>query len=263
MQNYFDISKKHTITVANRNNYVHPSGHPNRRMAEHDFIYMLEGEWIIGQEKEIFHIKKGDVLILGAHQTHYGIEPNSPGTKTMYVHALYHKGDERDESANDEKIILQSHIHAANNPNVKSCFEKIIYAKSCRNKKMASVYFDVLLCELENCMNSTTQVSLAENIRHMIVSSSSILKNSEIAKAFNVNVKTAENIFKNTFHTTMHQYVLDTKIEHVKFYLINFPDMKLNEIAVNLGFYDEFHLSRHFKKTVGVSPGEYRKQKRS
>lgn len=261
MDNYFDIREKHRVTDANHNCFESSVLHPNRKMIEHDFIYMKEGEWVIGQENETFHIQKGDVLILGANRYHYGIEPCSPGTKTMYIHTIHNAGDEYDSSENNEKIIIQSHIHAEVNPNVKACFEKVIYAKSRNNYNMASAYLDVLLCELEVCMNQTTLTCLAENMRQMIISSNKLLKNSEIAKSFNICVKTAENIFKTTFHTTIHQYVVDSKIEKAKFYLINFPDMKLYEISENLGFYDEFHMSRHFKKAVGMSPGEYRRRK--
>ena len=124
---------------------------------------------------------------------------------------------------------------------------------------MASAYFDVLLCELESLMNKSLQDNIAENMRRMIISSTKILKNREIANAFNLSLKTAENIFKKAFNTTLHIYVIDRKIEDIMFHLVNFPDMTLYEIALNLGFYDEFHMSRLFKKNVGISPGEYRK----
>lgn len=257
MNNCFDISKKHIITAANRNKYVNSTLHPNRNMKEHDFIYVVEGEWIIGQDDEHFHIKKDDVLILYANRSHYGVVPCTAGSKTMYVHALYAPSD---ETCSDRQIILKSHIHA--NVNVKNCFEKIIYAVSAEKENMASAYFDALLCELENCTAKNKDDSIAELIRQMIISSSEILTNTEIAAAFNLGVKTCENIFKNAFNTTLHKYVIDTKLESVKFYLIHFPDMKLSEISENLGFYDEFHMSRLFKKSVGMSPGQYRNEYR-
>ena len=255
MNNHFDISQKHIITAANRNRYVHSAQHPNRNMKEHDFIYVVEGEWIIGQDDEHFHIKKGDVLILYANHSHYGIVPCTAGSKTMYVHALY---NESDEIPSDSQIILKSQINA--NVNVKNCFEKIIYALSAKKENMASAYFDALLCELENCTTKSKDNSIADMMRQMIISSSKILTNAEIATAFNLGVKTCENIFKNAFNTTLHKYVIDTKLESVKFCLVHFPDMKLSEISENHGFYDEFHMSRLFKKSFGMSPGRYRNE---
>lgn len=95
----------------------------------------------------------------------------------------------------------------------------------------------------------------------MIVHSNSIPKNYEIAGALNVSVKTAENSFKKAYGTTIHQYILSKKIAKAKFQILNFPDIKLYEIAENLGFYNEFHLSKVFKKIVGVSPAQYKREK--
>ena len=67
MINFFDLSRKHTIIDVNRNKYVIPTLHPNRKMSMHDFIYMLDGEWKIGQDGEEYHVKKGDVLIARRH----------------------------------------------------------------------------------------------------------------------------------------------------------------------------------------------------
>lgn len=257
MKNYFDITKKHTIIKANRSKYAIPVLHPNRIMDVHDFIYMVEGKWKIGQDGEEFYIEKGDVLILAANHSHYGIDLCTAGTKTLFIHTERLDGDEYE--TNKEKVILESHIKAQQNPAVKDCFEKIVFAFSCQNHSMASAYFDVLLCELESLMNKSLQDNIAENMRRMIISSTKILKNREIANAFNLSLKTAENIFKKAFNTTLHKYVIDRKIEEIMFHLVNFPDMTLYEIALNLGFYDEFHMSRLFKKNVGISPGEYRK----
>lgn len=39
----------------------------------------------------------------------------------------------------------------------------------------------------------------------------------------------------------------------------NFFEMSMKEIAYNLGFYDEYHFSRQFKKIMRISPTEYKK----
>jgi AraC-like DNA-binding protein len=81
----------------------------------------------------------------------------------------------------------------------------------------------------------------------------------EIAKMLNVGVRTAETAFKDCFGLTIHQYQLMQKIEHAKFYLEYYPNMKIIDISLSLGFYDEFHFSRQFKKFLGISPTDYKK----
>jgi AraC-like DNA-binding protein len=82
--------------------------------------------------------------------------------------------------------------------------------------------------------------------------------NKELAEKLDVSVKTAENKFKSTCGITIHQYILKFKAEQAVSYFKNFPEMQIKEVAYNLGFYDEYHFSKQFKKVMGVSPTEYR-----
>ena len=74
-----------------------------------------------------------------------------------------------------------------------------------------------------------------------------------------ISVKTAENKFKAAFSTTIHRYMLTYKTEEAISYFKTFPHMTIKEIAYNLGFYDEYHFSKQFKKVTGISPKEYKK----
>ncbi|MBQ7337489.1 MAG: AraC family transcriptional regulator [Clostridia bacterium] len=266
MDLFFDTRAPHIISDANAPSYATPHQHPNRVMAEHDFIYMSEGDWKIGQAEETFLARQGDVLILSAGLSHYGISPCAAGTKTMYIHAFPTECDacsSRPFSESPDGISLCTHIRTYGNPNVRNCFERIIYAHTCGNHTLASAYFDVLLLELKSCLYQSDKKLLAQRIREMITLSDRMLKNTDVARALNIGVKTCEIAFKNTYGTTIHRCLLETRVEQAKFYLINHPDMKLSEVASSLGFYDEFHLSRHFKEICHLSPSAFRKRVQS
>ena len=87
-----------------------------------------------------------------------------------------------------------------------------------------------------------------------------ILTNEEIAVHFNISKRTAEILFKKYYDTTIHEFVLNNKLQESKQYLLDFPDMKIFSIAKALGFYDEFHFSKMFSRKFGISPSAYRKQ---
>ena len=60
-------------------------------------------------------------------------------------------------------------------------------------------------------------------------------------------------LFKQTTGRTPHQYIINCRIERAK-YLIQQGKLSLADIATQVGFVDQSHLHRHFKRLVGVTP---------
>ena len=92
-KNVFSRKSIHTIIDANINFYTAPFVHPKRNMREHDFIYLLGGEWSLGQNGTTYELKEDSLLILFAGNTHYGVTPCKADTKTMYFHVSCEAGD--------------------------------------------------------------------------------------------------------------------------------------------------------------------------
>jgi AraC-like DNA-binding protein len=254
MKNYFAKESIHTVTEANINFYSSPFVHPRRKMEEHDFIYVLEGEWKFGQKDEYYHMKKNSLLILPANEEHFGAEPCSAKTKTMYFHVKYIPEDR------DGGICLQSLFEDCGN-GIKKIFSSIVHSVLSGNARRASLYFELLLCELLDHSDNGTDTRISVKIRNMIHDNPELFfANSELANAVNVSVKTAENKFKATYGVTIHQYALDFKIKEAMNYFEVFPDVSIKEVAYNLGFYDEYHFSRQFKRSTGLSPKSYRQK---
>ena len=63
-------------------------------------------------------------------------------------------------------------------------------------------------------------------------------------------------LFKQSTGTTPHQYVINSRIERAK-YLMQQNKLSLAEISTQVGFVDQSHLHRHFKRLVGVTPKTY------
>lgn len=258
MKNVFNTSLRHRVTEANINYYATPFVHPTRKMAEHDFIYMLKGKWKIGQNDEIFELKQDSLLILAANNSHFGVEPCSPDTKTMYFHLSCEEGTET-ENTSAEQCTVNSLIDASVNRNIKKYFYETVNAKICGNQRKADIFSDLLLCELNEVNGHQSSLLVAEQIKNIIHKNpESFFSNKELAEKVHVSVKTAENKFKALFGMTVHQYILKFKTEQAIFYFKNFPEMSIKEIAYNLGFYDEYHFSKQFKKNTGMSPVKYK-----
>ncbi|MBO9203905.1 MULTISPECIES: AraC family transcriptional regulator [Niastella] len=68
--------------------------------------------------------------------------------------------------------------------------------------------------------------------------------------------------FKKHTGESVQQYIINYKLKLVETRLQH-SDMRINEIVSELGFTDESHLNRLFKKYKGLTPTAYRKQQQS
>jgi AraC family transcriptional regulator len=60
-------------------------------------------------------------------------------------------------------------------------------------------------------------------------------------------------LFKQTTGQSVHQYVIERRIEAARLLLLA-GHLTVAEVAVLVGFYDQSHLARHFKRHVGAPP---------
>ncbi len=63
--------------------------------------------------------------------------------------------------------------------------------------------------------------------------------------------------FRHAFGTSPHRYLVMRRLDRVKSKLQK--GEKLAEAAVGSGFSDQSHMSRHFKRAFGMSPGQWRR----
>ncbi|MBR1581890.1 MAG: helix-turn-helix transcriptional regulator [Bacilli bacterium] len=66
-------------------------------------------------------------------------------------------------------------------------------------------------------------------------------------------------LFKSTLGVTPVNYIISKRIDHAKT-LLNKTDMKIINIANEVGYKDIYYFTKVFKKEVGVSPSSYRKR---
>jgi AraC-like DNA-binding protein len=85
------------------------------------------------------------------------------------------------------------------------------------------------------------------------------LRLSNVAKAVNTSTFYFCKMFKKVTGVNFTDYLSRVRIEKSKNLLLN-PNLRVSEIAFEVGFQSLTHFNRVFKKTVGQSPTEYRTQ---
>lgn len=61
--------------------------------------------------------------------------------------------------------------------------------------------------------------------------------------------------FSGAFGIAPHQYVMSRRVDLARRLLLD--GQPAGEVATAVGFYDQSHLTRHFKRVVGITPGRY------
>ncbi len=81
----------------------------------------------------------------------------------------------------------------------------------------------------------------------------------QVAKAVNMSTFYFCKIFKKATGTNFTDYVSRVRVEKARNLLLN-PNLRISEIAYEVGFQSLTHFNRVFKKILGQSPTEYRGQ---
>lgn len=75
----------------------------------------------------------------------------------------------------------------------------------------------------------------------------------ELAAIVQISPSYFSSLFKQSTGLAPHQYVIQCRIDRAK-QLLQQGNLSIAEVAHNLGFTHQSHLSRHFKRLVGVTP---------
>lgn len=291
---YLEKMALHRIAGANYVTSINGMLHPDRILQEHDFLYMLDGSWEIFEEDTPYEMKSDDLLILTAGRHHYGRSLCNPGNRHMYIHALPTDAEIRlcqkhtlsqtapvpgapraaggsvpDGMENMERLFfVPTLLHCRPDPRIRQTFHEIITAgwtQSPEQENRLSLLFSLLLCEIAELLTLSPRQPAPDPVVEEVcarvrTTPQTFFSAKEIASGFFICERTLNNRFLKACGKSFYTFQMETKLEMVRQFLLSQPQAKLHEAALNYGFYDEFHLSRAFKKKFGMAPSEYRKR---
>jgi AraC-like DNA-binding protein len=82
------------------------------------------------------------------------------------------------------------------------------------------------------------------------------ITNQALAQVAKLSPSHFARAFKDSQGVPPHRYILECRVKRTQELLAT--DLPLSEIAVEVGFSDQSHLTRWFRELVGVTPGSYR-----
>lgn len=109
---------------------------------------------------------------------------------------------------------------------------------------------------------------LVEQIRNIIIETihhvdgtgdASINYSALLAERLHKDYSYLSRLFSEHENRTIEKFIIHQKIEKVK-ELLQYGEMNINEIAMQMGYSSSAHLSTQFKNVMGISPSVYKQQ---
>jgi AraC family transcriptional regulator len=80
---------------------------------------------------------------------------------------------------------------------------------------------------------------------------------SELAKVINISPTYFASAFKQAIDISPHQYVIQQRVEQAKL-MLSKTDLAISDIALQVGFASQSHLTQQFKRLTGMTPKQIR-----
>lgn len=81
----------------------------------------------------------------------------------------------------------------------------------------------------------------------------------KLAELAGVSVPHFNRLFRNILRLSPMEYVLSLRLQEAQ-RLLSSTRMSMSEVAASVGFYDQSHFTKRFRKVTGITPLQYRKQ---
>jgi AraC family transcriptional regulator, arabinose operon regulatory protein len=245
--------------------------HFTRYMQDYELIVVTEGTVYLQLDQEAFCVSKGEFLICPIAATQAGYKKSSCSFYWLHftgdnpINVLH--SEDLPEDPCEERIYIPSYGKMENaekiiimmkhfQDNVRSYHNNLHNNYVCTT--ILSELYSQFLARKNQDNTALKRKQLFHDIQDYIKWNRSIeIKVSEVAEHFGYNKRYLSYLFNTIAGTSLKQYIIQEKIELAKFLLCD-TNITISGIADQTGFYDSHNFMKVFKKTVGLTPSQYR-----
>jgi AraC-like DNA-binding protein len=222
------------------------------------FTFILQGNVIEGNKKEIYNCSAGSSLFHNWQEPHYNIKPEG-FTRGFHIELEDTWFDNFAFDISD----LQGSINISN-PDIKFLLFKIFKETKISDDASALSIHGLLLKALaqlfyNNKAKENKIPSWVNKIREIL--QDEFYKTNtlgDLAKTLNIHPVHLSRYFPKYFDCSLGEYIRKIRVEKSLALLSNIK-FSLTEIAFECGFADQSHFGRCFKEIIGINPFVYRK----
>lgn len=220
------------------------------------FCYVLNGKYSEYSVRTDFTCSKGDVIFHPQQTEHHNNFPDNPATcfNLEFSESWINKFV---ETKLNLCSIVKTSDYRIQSPVLK------IYKELTNCDDLSSLMIEGLLLETivnfsrNNSVNSFVPCylnTIVEYLNDEYHRNPSLL---ELAQIANVSPEHLVREFRKVFKLTIGEYMRQVKVKQ-SCYMLRYTDKDLSDIAFEMGFSDQSHFGRVFKKQTSLTPLEYR-----
>lgn len=248
---------------------------------ELEIVYVYEGPLYLTIDNQDYIGKKGDIFIVNSKEIHkMHVQDNNVryGTLLFPLNSLLFQ--ETDESTRKYLQPLYTgdvmFYHTLEDAELTEKLFSIIMEIVHLNKQKVPAYrfgtkallLQILFLLFNNHMeissrkshkNSTLNRDIISYIGERYTTDLTLM---EIADKFHMSYKYFSRYFKNTFNTTLSDYIMKLRLERAEL-LLSSTELSVTEISLQTGFNNISFFIRSFKKAYGMTPLQYRNHRDS
>ncbi len=149
-----------------------------------------------------------------------------------------------------------SYLHRKLKSILSEFLEHKIFFRDVCNAKLK----EILILVHRNDLNKSSTIN--EVIAYIHENYQNEITNRELAEIAGYHEFHLNKLFMNHTGTTMHNYILNIRINEAKRLILN-SKLSFSEIALQVGFNNYTYFSSYFKKITGLTPFQYKKELRN
>jgi AraC-like DNA-binding protein len=237
------------------------------------FIFITEGKGNANIDGQKYPIVKGSLVTLHTN-SHFAICPDTRDYISYYalgfLYQFHGSASQKVNIKNKEnfdELNFQSFKHPIEIKNaiiiekvLSSMHDVSLYSELSSNPKIKYYFYKLLTCIMDDIQYGLNSMSIYKRIEKSIQYISDNFNKKitldKLADKCCVSKEYYIRKFKEHVGVTPIQYLLSIRINKAKVFLLQ--NYKVSEVSEIVGFNDQVHFSKYFKKSTGVSPAYFK-----